>query len=190
MMVTIAPSKGSSESSENHDQDVQVEEDDETVEPTQAPPILEEGGQVAQDDLLEINLGTDEEPRPKFISGSMSPKERSMYLELLKQNRDVFAWTYSEMSRLDPAVAMHRLAIEPEKRPVKQAPRRMHPDLAAKVEAEVDRLIMAKFIWEVQYQVWLANIVPVKKKNVQIRVCIDFRDLNKACQKTIFQSLI
>lgn len=64
MMVTIAPSKGSSESSENHDQDVQVEEDDETVEPTQAPPILEEGGQATQDDLLEINLGTDEEPRP------------------------------------------------------------------------------------------------------------------------------
>lgn len=57
----------------------------------------------------------------------------------------------------------------------------MHPDLTAKVEAEVDRLIMAKFIQEVQYLVWLPNVVPVKKKNGKIRVCINFRYLNKAC---------
>lgn len=33
---------------------------------------------------------------------------------------------------------------------------------------------------------WLSNIVPVKKKNDQIRVCVDFRDLNKACPKDDF----
>lgn len=32
----------------------------------------------------------------------------------------------------------------------------------------------------------MANIVPVKKKNGQIRVCIDFRDLNEACPKDDF----
>lgn len=90
------------------------------------------------------------------------------------------------MPGLDPAIAIHRLAIETDRRFVKQAPKRMHPDLAAKVEAEVDRLIMAKFIREVQYPVWLANVEPVKKKNGQIRVCIDFRDLNNACPKDDF----
>lgn len=33
---------------------------------------------------------------------------------------------------------------------------------------------------------WVASIVPVKKKNGQIRVCVDFRDLNKACPKDEF----
>ena len=33
---------------------------------------------------------------------------------------------------------------------------------------------------------WIANIVPVKKKNGQIRVCVDFRDLNRACPKDDF----
>ena len=42
------------------------------------------------------------------------------------------------------------------------------------------------FIREVQYLTWLANIVPVKKKNGQIRICVDFRDLNKACPKDSF----
>lgn len=104
----------------------------------------------------------------------MSLKEKDTYLKFLKQNRDVFAWKYSEMPELDPAITMHRLAIELNRRSVKQAHRSMHPDLAAKVEAEVDKLIMAKFIREVQYPVWLANVVPIKKKNGQIRVCIDF----------------
>ena len=33
---------------------------------------------------------------------------------------------------------------------------------------------------------WLASVVPMKKKNGQIRVCIDYRDLNKACPKDEF----
>lgn len=33
---------------------------------------------------------------------------------------------------------------------------------------------------------WLANIVSVTKKNGQIRVCIDFRDLNNAFPKDEF----
>ena len=36
---------------------------------------------------------------------------------------------------------------------------------------------------------WLANVVHVKKKNGQIRVCVDFQDLNKACSKDKFPLL-
>jgi Reverse transcriptase (RNA-dependent DNA polymerase) len=32
----------------------------------------------------------------------------------------------------------------------------------------------------------VASIVPVKKKNGQIRICVDFRDLNKTCPKDNF----
>ncbi|XP_024200623.1 uncharacterized protein LOC112203960 [Rosa chinensis] len=43
-----------------------------------------------------------------------------------------------------------------------------------------------RFIREVQYPKWIANIVPVKKKNGQLCVCVDFRDLNDACSKDDF----
>ncbi|GAA0154939.1 hypothetical protein LIER_12781 [Lithospermum erythrorhizon] len=36
------------------------------------------------------------------------------------------------------------------------------------------------------YPTWLANIVLVRKKNGPIRVCVDFRDLNRACPKDDF----
>ena len=38
----------------------------------------------------------------------------------------------------------------------------------------------------VLYPHWVANIVPVMKKNGSIRICVDFRDLNKACPKDDF----
>ncbi|KAG9458357.1 hypothetical protein H6P81_002865 [Aristolochia fimbriata] len=58
--------------------------------------------------------------------------------------------------------------------------------LVPEIEKEVDKLLKADFIREVKYPSWIANIVPVKKKNIQIRVYVDFRDLNKACPKDDF----
>jgi len=41
-------------------------------------------------------------------------------------------------------------------------------------------------LWGVKYPTWISNIVPVKKKNGQIHVCVDFWDLNNACPKDDF----
>ena len=43
----------------------------------------------------------------------------------------------------------------------------------------------AKFIKPTRYVQWLANIVPVMKKNGKLRVCIDFKDLSAAIPKDI-----
>ncbi|XP_070026114.1 uncharacterized protein [Nicotiana sylvestris] len=71
-------------------------------------------------------------------------------------------------------------------RPVKQAQRRFRPDLVPLIETKVNKLIEAGFIREVKYPTWVSSIVPVRKKNGQIRVCVDFRDLNNACPKDEF----
>ena len=41
----------------------------------------------------------------------------------------------------------------------------------------------AKFIKEVYYPDWLANVVMVKKASKKWRMCVDFMNLNKACPK-------
>ena len=38
----------------------------------------------------------------------------------------------------------------------------------------------------VTYPEWLANIVPVAKKDGRVRMCVDYRDLNKASPKDDF----
>jgi hypothetical protein len=48
------------------------------------------------------------------------------------------------------------------------------------MKKEVERLIEANFIRPCGYAEWISNIVPVYKKNGKMRVCIHFRDLNRA----------
>ena len=151
-----------------------------------APPQIEDGGQATVDELREINLGTADDPKPVFVSAQLSLEELNDYEHLLREYRDVFAWGYQDMLGLDPKIAVHRLAVLDDKRPVKQGQRRFRPELTVQIEIEVDKLISAGFIREVRYPTWLANIVPVKKKNGQVRICIDFRDLNDACPKDEF----
>jgi len=54
------------------------------------------------------------------------------------------------------------------------------------IENEVNKLIKEDFIREVKYPTCISSIVPLRKKNGQIRVCVDFRDLNNACPKDEF----
>ena len=50
----------------------------------------------------------------------------------------------------------------------------------------MNKLIDVGFICEVKYPTWIANNVPVTKKNGQLYVCVDFRDLNFKCSKDDF----
>ena len=81
---------------------------------------------------------------------------------------------------------MHRLNINSDVKPIKQQQRRFRPEIMEAIQSEVKKLIDSGFIREEQYPDWVANIVPVTKKNGKIQVCIDFHDLNEACPKDEF----
>ncbi|KAG9458315.1 hypothetical protein H6P81_002823 [Aristolochia fimbriata] len=161
------------------------EQEEEEFVLKEAPAEFKEGGQSTVDELMKVDLGTAEDPRPTFLSASLTTDEEVEYMALLREYRDIFAWNYTEMPGLDPRVAVHKLAVHPSVRPVKQSQRRFRPELVPEIE-EVDKLIVANFIREMKYPSWIANIVPVKNKTGQIRVCVDFRNLNKVCPKDDF----
>ncbi|MBS2634161.1 RNA-directed DNA polymerase, partial [Salmonella enterica subsp. enterica serovar 1,4,[5],12:i:-] len=69
-------------------------------------------------------------------------------------------------------------------RPYKQLTRRFNPEIYDRVKEEINRLLEANFIRPCRYADWISNIVPVEKKGTsKIRVCIDFRNLNRATPK-------
>nr|CAE04998.2 OSJNBb0093G06.6 [Oryza sativa Japonica Group] len=111
------------------------------------------------------------------------PADRTKLIELLKEFRDCFPWEYYEMPGLSRSIVEHRLPIKPGVRSHQQPPRRCKADMLEPVKAEIKRLYDAGFIRPCRYAEWVSSIVPVIKKNGKVRVCIDFRDLNKATPK-------
>lgn len=51
------------------------------------------------------------------------------------------------------------------------------------------KLLEARHIWEVQYHMWLTNVVLVVKPLGKCHIYIDFQDLNKACPKDCYSLL-
>src|SRR5450432_3937423 len=100
--------------------------------------------------------------------------------------KDVFAWSYEDMPGLNTSIVQHHLPTNPMQPPVKQKLRRIKPQCSLQVKEEIMKQFNAGFLRTVTYPQWLANIVPVPKPNGKVRMCIDYRDLNKASPKDDF----
>ncbi|KAI3458742.1 hypothetical protein Pfo_015405 [Paulownia fortunei] len=87
--------------------------------------------------------------------------------------------TYHMKLKFPTKLALHQLNVNPSMKPIKQKKRTF----------EVNKLLAAKYIRQVQYPEWLANVVLVLKSGDKWHLCIDFTDLNKACPKDPFSLL-
>ena len=87
------------------------------------------------------------------------------------------------MPSIDLSVITQRLNVCSSSKPMRQKKRVFAPEQDNAIKEEVQKLTMAKFIWEFYYPDWLANVVIVKKANGKWRMCVDFADLNKVCPK-------
>jgi len=70
----------------------------------------------------------------------------------------------------------------PDVKPIQQKFRKIHPNLETHIKSELNKLLKAKIIFLVSHSKWVSNLVLVRKKNGDIHIYIDFRNLNKACQ--------
>ena len=142
---------------------------------------------VIEEELEEVDLGFgSQEPRPISISANLTEKEKSELVLPLKEFKDVFAWDYSGMPGLDPGLITCTLNVDLQAKLVAHPVRIFHTEKEGQIVKEVQKLLAAGFNKPIQHPCWLSNIVSVKKKNGQIRCCVDFRNLNKACPKDKF----
>ena len=90
------------------------------------------------------------------------------------------------MPGLGTGLVVHTLNVDPQAKPVAQPARVFHSKIEEQIVKEVQNLLIVEFIKPIQHLRWLSNVVPVKKKNEQIRCCMDFRNLNRVCPKDEF----
>ena len=95
--------------------------------------------------MTQINLEDDANPKPIFISESLSPFNKE---DLIREYIDFFARNYEDITELDPQITMHHLNINPDAKPVKQQQRQFHLEIMEAIESEVKKLIDSGFVRE------------------------------------------
>ncbi|GJS14117.1 reverse transcriptase domain-containing protein [Tanacetum coccineum] len=115
------------------------------------------------------------------IGSTLTEKGRKELCALLRQNLDVFAWKPADMTGVPRHMAEHRLNVREGRPPVRQKKRGQAPERNKAIREEVEKLVDAGIMKEVHYHSWLSNPVMVKKHDGSWRMCVDFKDLNKAC---------
>ena len=133
--------------------------------------------------LEDISLDEDNLEKCTKVGADLEGKTKNDLICFFEKNIDVFAWSHEDMLGIDPSVITHRLNVCPSFKSVQQKKRIFAPEKDNATKDEVQKLIIAKFIREVYYSDWLANVVMVKKANGKWRMCVNFTDLNKACPK-------
>ena len=86
------------------------------------------------------------------------------------------------MPGIDPKIAQHHIDTYAL---VKLELRHMRTKWL-KIKEDVTKQLKVGFIKPIHQVEWIANVVPLPKKDGKVRVCMDFSDLNKACPKDDF----
>ena len=82
----------------------------------------------------------------------------------LQSNIDIFAWTASDMLTIDPGVIIHHLNVDPNHHPIRQKKKKFTSERQKVIEEEMDKLMKAGFMQEVNYPEWLATSCWLKRQ--------------------------
>jgi hypothetical protein len=85
-------------------------------------------------EVEDCDLGTEKESRIVKISKFLPPNFKSKYKDLLRQYKDVFAWTYDELRTYETSIIDHKIPLKPGVKPFKQNIRQINPILLPVIE--------------------------------------------------------
>ena len=96
--------------------------------------------QKSIEDLTKIRIDPNDLDRFFLLGRQLPEPEKIELLNLLMQNKEVFAWTLYEMPDISPEVMYHKLNMDPKQKPVIQKARRMGIPQARAVIEEFQKL--------------------------------------------------
>jgi hypothetical protein len=140
-------------------------------------------------ETISLIIGTPESLKNVKIGAQCSYEEKLKFFRLLGEFQDVFAWSYEDLRGFDPSLIQHVIPIKESIKPVRKKQRPINPALEATIRKELEKLLKVGIIFTVKYSEWVSNLVPIQKKNGQIRLCVDFSALNRANMEMILQQV-
>ncbi|KAI5056036.1 hypothetical protein GOP47_0029557 [Adiantum capillus-veneris] len=152
------------------------------------------------------------EDKVVLLGASLESPLREEVICLFQEYHDIFAWDYTELKGFPPELVVHRIPLKPGVVPIRQRQCRLPEHYREGVYMEIKKLLEAGLIFPVDNTEWfspivvvpkkklleaglifpvdntewVSPIVVVPKKNKQLRICVDYKQLNKATIKDYY----
>ena len=59
-----------------------------------------------------INLGTEANPQNTNLGSKSTPNEKSAFLKLFSEFKDIFAWSYNDLKTFDTQIIQHVIPVK------------------------------------------------------------------------------
>lgn len=135
------------------------------------------------EEVHDVNIGTEQDPKVVKVTSKLPQEIKEKYIQLLQKNVDVFVWSYEDLKFYDTDVIKHTIPLKENENYFKKKLRRLNPLLYPMIEKDIKKLFEAKIIVSLRHSKRLENVIPMRKKNGEIRICIDFKNLNRVSHR-------
>ncbi|CAL9012138.1 unnamed protein product [Prunus brigantina] len=144
------------------------------------------------------------ETLPVIIASQLGPSDEKKLLRVLKEHKTAIGWSIADIKGISPTMCMHKILLEDNAMPKRDAQRRLNPNMKEVVRKEVMKLLDVGIIYPISDSKWVSPVQVVPKKSgitvvkneanepvptrmtTGWRVCIDYRKLNTATSKDHF----
>ncbi|KAJ4756908.1 Retroelement pol polyprotein-like [Rhynchospora pubera] len=141
---------------------------------------------------------------PVIVNSELDAGQTEKLLMELRAYRGAIGYSIEDLKGIDPSFCTHRILMEDDHKPTREAQRRLNPNLKEVVKKEILKLLDAGIIYAISDSKWVSPVHVVPKKGgttvvkndkgemIQTRVatgwrmCIDYRKLNAATRKDHF----
>ena len=128
------------------------------------------------------NFHRDYSDLPNLSDSGLSEGDEVKFKNLFQRYRDVFPFSDDQLGRT--SLVQHTIDTG-DAMPIKQRPYRTTPGNKQEIDRQVDDMLQRGIIQE-SVSPWSSPVVLVKKKNGEMRFCVDFRAINKVTKKDSF----
>ena len=91
----------------------------------------------------------------------------------LKVYKDVFDWSYKDLKGVDPKICQHTIPMKDDAKPKKQRPYTYNDNFGRKIKEEIDKLLQAEFIYEIEHTEWVSpTVMSLKRMENYVYVAI------------------
>ena len=123
------------------------------------------------------------------IKDYWSEQQTRKIVNLLKEYQDVFARDYKDLKGLVEEMGEMKINLLHEATPVKKRPYKLAHKYKEIAKIEIDNMMATIIIYPINQSEWSSPMVVQPKKHdpKQLRVCVDYRWINKATKTDLLQ---